>query len=464
MSSGIKGLDPSVRRDVAARPTGHSVRPNEAPVIKPADPQISPSKILKDIPTPPRAPELSKPVKPVETPAMASLVPLAVNKLARASKATQESSPGLMQVLLPSIKPQSTLQPQAYAQEKPIAENVLREKLQKKSTAGFGMFWSKAPADLKWITLSLPVILCVWFFTAGRSQQRPLPGQGQTAELASVGTMQPIAAPVGVERTAEPEMKPEPTEVPVTSAESVQPPSQELKPTPVSGSNAAVAAVPVVAVPGSFNSGLERFKKNLKLRASIALEEDFHSGLSLWSGRKTWASSWGYDNTGLVRAGQLALYKPSAALSDYFYEITTSLDRRSVGWVYRATDLDNYYASRIVVVRPGLTPSIVLERYAVINGKAGKVQQIAVPAYRGDSIFTVGIQVSGNSFTTYWQGQIIDSFSDDRLTAGGVGLYAPRGEESRIFRISLTHNNDLFGRICGLLAPAESPNSGSVAR
>ena len=265
---------------------------------------------------------------------------------------------------------------------------------------------------------------------------------------------------------------------PVAEAQAVEPVKQEAVPVekvpvPQKQMEAIVSPNSVVPAPevveksatNSFSAGLERFKQNLKLRASVALEEDFHSGLSQWAGRKNWASSWGYDSTGLVRAGQMAIYKPSENLTDYYFEITTSLDRRSVGWIYRAKDLENYYASRLVVTRPGPVPTIALERYAVINGKPGKIQHISIPtSSRGDSVFSIAVQATGNTFTTYWQGQIIDSYSDDKLSSGGVGLYAPRGEESRIFRISLTHNNDWFGRLCSMLAPPDPKTSGSVTQ
>ena len=78
--------------------------------------------------------------------------------------------------------------------------------------------------------------------------------------------------------------------------------------------------------------------------------------------------------------------------------------------------------------------------------------------------FTVAVDVSGNSFTTSVQGQIVDSFNDDRFKSGGVGLFALKGEESRIYRISLTHNNDFFGRLCAMIAPYETISSGGIAK
>ena len=94
-----------------------------------------------------------------------------------------------------------------------------------------------------------------------------------------------------------------------------------------------------------------------------------------------------------------------------------------------------------------------------------KSQFIPVPiTHRGDTIFTISVDVAGNSFTTSVQGQIVDSFTDDKFKFGGVGLFSGRGEESRVFRVSLTHNNDTFGRLCALIAPYETISSGSVKK
>ena len=50
------------------------------------------------------------------------------------------------------------------------------------------------------------------------------------------------------------------------------------------------------------------------------------------------------------------------------------LDRRSLSWAFRATDSDNYYATKLVITKPGPLPNAGLVRYAMVNGRA------AVPA------------------------------------------------------------------------------------
>ncbi len=47
---------------------------------------------------------------------------------------------------------------------------------------------------------------------------------------------------------------------------------------------------------------------------------------------------------GFIHPGQLALYRPSVPLSDYRFEFMAQIENKSVDWVVRAKDADNYYA------------------------------------------------------------------------------------------------------------------------
>ena len=66
----------------------------------------------------------------------------------------------------------------------------------------------------------------------------------------------------------------------------------------------------------------------------------------------------------------------------------------------------------------------------------------------------------GNQFTTYLQGQLIDTFTDDRLKEGGVGFYSPRGDKSYLRWVQVKHQYDYIGRLCALLAPYQVPAEG----
>ena len=446
ISASMKALEPTPRHDVASFREGYGQPIPFYDRATRTNKKSGADIFLARIPTPAIAPELEWPqiaesLTDTSIPPFANLVALPTLKLARTSRFRLDNTLGPLQVLITPLQLNSGLSVAPFALPDKPAEEALRQKLDaKQPSSGFSLFWLKAPADLKWITLSLPVILGVWLFTSARSHPKPEISNVSHTEIAGVS---------------------EPGDVlPEKTADKVIGSDQEIATTPANEVEEIIATGK--RVPVASGDSWDKFKQRIAYRSAVAYEDDFHSGLSQWAGRGNWAGTWGYDKTGLVRIGQLAVYSPSMSMTDYRYEVTVSLDRHSFGWIYRAMDLNNYYAARLVMTRPGPVPTVALERYAVVGGKHMKSQFIPIPlSQQVDSIFTVSMDVAGNSFTTSVQGQVVDSFSDDRFGYGGVGLFSGRGEESRVFRISLTHNNDTFGRLCAMIAPYESVTSGS---
>lgn len=197
-------------------------------------------------------------------------------------------------------------------------------------------------------------------------------------------------------------------------------------------------------------------------RAAIDHQEDFRSGLSSWGGRPNWSREWKYDANGSIRPGPLAIYQPSAGMADYRFEFLGQIERKALSWVYRASDLDNYYVTRIVLTKPGPLPSASIVRYAVIGGKEGPHKQIPLPMQvRPDTMYRVRVDVSGPNFTTFVQGQIVDFWSDSTLMAGGIGFFAGKGESALLRWVEITHQYDMLGRLCAFLAPYSVPRDGS---
>src|SRR5438105_700753 len=102
--------------------------------------------------------------------------------------------------------------------------------------------------------------------------------------------------------------------------------------------------VPVIAVtthrpaPGglSRNSILDA----VRARASVELAEDFRTDLRHWTGPNGQSESWSIDAAGLGRPGRLALYINSVPLANYRAEFLGSVERKSLGFAYRAMDFD----------------------------------------------------------------------------------------------------------------------------
>ncbi len=210
---------------------------------------------------------------------------------------------------------------------------------------------------------------------------------------------------------------------------------------------------------GTFvQASLESVQKNILDRAAIELYDDFRSGLSSWEGSGDWATTWSYDKTGFARTGALALYSPSLDLVNYHLEFLGQIENKGMSWVVRAQDSQNYHVTKLVITRPGPLPSVSLVRYAVINGKEGPRVQTPLPmSVRNDTLYLVRVNVQGPNFTTSVQGQVVDAWTDDRIKRGGVGFFSPKGEQSLLRWITVSHQYDALGRLCAYLAPYSMP-------
>jgi len=198
-------------------------------------------------------------------------------------------------------------------------------------------------------------------------------------------------------------------------------------------------------------------------RPPIHLKEDFKGSMDNWLGAPLSAAmartpnlrelGWNFDN-GLVRPGRLRIWQPSIDLSDYKMEFEGTIEKRAMSWTYRSINLDNFYASKIVVRRPGPIPSLEIVRYAMLDGKEGVRSRLPLPMNvmsANSTLFHVETKVRGGQFTTYLNGQLIDTWSDARLKKGGVGFFAEAGEVAAIHWVNVEEERaGLFGRVLSL--------------
>jgi hypothetical protein len=211
-------------------------------------------------------------------------------------------------------------------------------------------------------------------------------------------------------------------------------------------------------VQGQVQKVVEDHWKNLNEtisdRAAVAYSDDFRSGLDAWESRSNLTRTWSYDAAGFVRPGPLAVFKPTVDLSDYRFEFLGEIDQKAMGWAFRAQDLNNYYAMKFVVVRPGPLPLVHMVRYAVIDGKEGAHVDKPLPiTVRADMLYRIQVNARGGDFTIMAQGQVVDFWSDNRLQHGGVGFFCNRGERARLRWVEVSHQYDALGRLCAYLAP-----------
>jgi hypothetical protein len=202
------------------------------------------------------------------------------------------------------------------------------------------------------------------------------------------------------------------------------------------------------------NEHWKNLNETISNRAAISYADDFRSGLDAWESRSNRTTNWSYDTAGFVRPGPLALFKPTVDMVDYRFEFLGEIDTKAIGWVFRAEDLNNYYAMKFVVAKPGPLPLVDMVHYAVINGKEGPHVHKPLPmTVRQDMLYRVLMDVRGADFTVIAQGQVVDFWTDHRLQHGGVGFFANRGERARLRWVEVSHQYDALGRVCAYLAP-----------
>jgi hypothetical protein len=199
---------------------------------------------------------------------------------------------------------------------------------------------------------------------------------------------------------------------------------------------------------------LTNVKQGLAQRAAVDHHDDFRMGLDDWESKADLAETWAFDQAGFVRPGPLAIYRPTQGLSDYTFEFLGQLDRKALSWVFRAQDFNNYHAQRLLITRGGPLPTVVLQTWSVIDGKPGPKRETVLPfVSQRDMLYRIRLEAKGDDFALSIQGHLVDFWSDGRLKAGGVGLFANRGQESRVRWVSVSHQYDALGRVCAYLAP-----------
>jgi hypothetical protein len=213
-------------------------------------------------------------------------------------------------------------------------------------------------------------------------------------------------------------------------------------------SPAAKAISPLPNNPHNTRGGFGQAISNLiQSQTSGTLREDFHSGFSNWDGLKSIGSDWSVQ-AGQVRPASLRLWKPSTSLSNYELEFQGQIDRKSMDWAFRAADLHNYYATKLVITHPGPLPNAGLVRFIVLDGRERERVELPLPLTLESGVdYRVRVSVRGNRFLTSVNGQLISSWMDTRISRGGVGFFSEDGESSVVKWVSLSERDSFLARI-----------------
>ena len=342
-------------------------------------------------------------------------------------------TPLLLHSKLKTIRPLSLTRKGQGAED---LEKKLRNELSSKFTVRGVQLWGMPRLGGKWVALGLTIAVAIVFLAISQRKHPPAEKteSRSTQQDAQIGV--PISIPIkqAAARTEPANRRPAPV---VAELQEPNPESTALTP-----------------IRSFFDRRITNLKLNLAERAHINLTDDFRSGFTAWEGAGDWARSWTYDRIGLLRPGQLALYQPSMGLNDYTFEFSASAGHGSIGWVFRAGDLKNYYGMRLQMSRSGAGTQASLERWIVAGGRERprKFIPVRMPAWEGD-ISRIKVAVEGSSFITSVNGQIADIWADTQFESGGIGFFNEKGGDARIHKMSVSHQTDMLGKLCAMLTP-----------
>jgi len=209
----------------------------------------------------------------------------------------------------------------------------------------------------------------------------------------------------------------------------------------------------------STGGSIDGLRRSIRSYATIRLQDDFKSGLGSWmpSAGSTSTSiasaktDWSFKN-GFVRPAKLRIWKDSVNMTDYQIDFAGEIERKGMSWAYRAKDGNNYYANKILITKPGPLPTADLVRYAVVNGVEHARSSTRLNlTLRADTLYRVQMNIKGSDFTTTVNGQMVDSWSDQRLRAGGVGFFSDAGEVASLRYVQVTDKDSVVGRLLSYL-------------
>jgi hypothetical protein len=205
---------------------------------------------------------------------------------------------------------------------------------------------------------------------------------------------------------------------------------------------------------GSSPGFFTRVRHAVATRAAVEYADSFHGNMEAWGATaKSWLPGWARNPDGYVHTGQLAIYHPTVAFTNYKMEFFGQIESKSMGWVIRAHDPKNYYAMKLTVAEPGPRPTYALVHYPVVDGKRGERVSVPLAAMlHSNMAYQVGVEVRGNRVITSIEGEQVESYIDETLKAGGIGFFSDAGERARLYWMKVAKNQDFLGRVCSFVA------------
>jgi hypothetical protein len=223
--------------------------------------------------------------------------------------------------------------------------------------------------------------------------------------------------------------------------------------------------------PGTRQGFLDRTKQSIseaiRSSAPVTLHHDFHSGLAEWAtvalkgdgvdDPRSWLTG-GSPET--IKPGSFRLWKKSTTLQNYQMEFVGQVEKRSLSWAFRALDENNYYATKLVMTKPGPLPNAGLVRYVVMNGREWDRVQYPIPVTLERGInYRVRVNIQDDHFVTYINGHYVGTWTDKRLHHGGVGFFSEQDDAQQIAWVDVSERDSFMGRMLAHFSLIMMPGS-----
>ena len=193
------------------------------------------------------------------------------------------------------------------------------------------------------------------------------------------------------------------------------------------GTTKMVVAEPAISAPDKSAQGpvtpadtlLDWVEEHLPGGRPLRLQEEFNVGGTDW-----------------IRVGGLRLWEPTLAKADYDFLFQGRIERKALGWAFRASGSDNYYSAKVLLLRPGVISGASIRRTLVRGGRVETLNELPLPVViHAGRTYHFSFSAEGARFVTRMEGYIIDEWSDSRLLRGGVGFLSEPGEVASIQRV-----------------------------
>lgn len=197
----------------------------------------------------------------------------------------------------------------------------------------------------------------------------------------------------------------------------------------------------------------------IQAKTSSSLRDDFHAGIGNWEGGKTGSADWALES-GRVRPVSLRLWSQSTGLSNYEMEFMGQIQRKSIDWAFRAPDTKNYYGTKLMITHAGPHPNAGLVRFVVLDGRERERVELPLPLTLESGVdYQIRVSVRGSHFLTSVNGQLVSSWSDDRLSRGGVGFFSEAGESALLRWVSVSDRDSFLSRLASYFSLITFPTA-----